>query len=363
MTRERIFPQQGIVNNFPQALGRGIERGLENPITQIGLNLLSSRSPGTTLSQQLNRGVQTAQNLRQTRLERESALQQLANQNRINELAPKAFQGDQNALAQIAAIDPSVAIQIQKEARLGRQEALEAQLAPLRVQADLAKLQSQPIIQQAKAIEAERKIRGELKPIEVDRQIDNFNDNLKDTKLLDFVLNVNKLSGVINLDENIPGVGEVEGRIPGIFTSSEGLRVRNLKSELENVILNALSGAAISPDEATRLIRALGDNTERGFKEFLRDFNEVAIDKLKQFETSLNPQSLAELRKRGGINSDTITRKFLRQDARERLGKKTERGFNFSEDPDIRLLQQLARDGDVEAAEQLQILTKEGLIQ
>ena len=53
--------------------------------------------------------------------------------------------------------------------------------------------------------------------------------------------------------KNLPGIGTIQGKIPGVATSKEGLRLRSLLAKYENITLKVRSGAAVTPSELLRV--------------------------------------------------------------------------------------------------------------
>tara|TARA_R100000988_G_scaffold53072_1_gene26100 strand:+ start:85 stop:1209 length:1125 start_codon:yes stop_codon:yes gene_type:complete len=85
--------------------------------------------------------------------------------------------------------------------------------------------------------------------------------------------------------KNLPGIGTVQGKVPGIAVSKEGLKLRALLAGYENITLKKRSGAAVTPSELLRVQNELAGaaNTadESVFLEILRT-NRKILEKQKK---------------------------------------------------------------------------------
>lgn len=106
--------------------------------------------------------------------------------------------------------------------------------------------------------------------------------------------------------EDIPGVGPVEGFLPNLLTSEEGVKTRQAAGRLMAAILKKQSGQAVSESEVERNLKArgLGDRaTQVEYRTGLRALVKELGDTFKRTEAKYRPEVTARFRERGGTTS------------------------------------------------------------
>lgn len=116
--------------------------------------------------------------------------------------------------------------------------------------------------------------------------------------------------------KDIPGFGELEGQLPDLLTSQPGLDMRQYVSRVGNAILKARSGGAVTPQEASRLLRELGVNettdgtltlNARPDKQLLQGMKMVGDTlraRLKNVRGGFGEETVKEYQTRGGGGFD-----------------------------------------------------------
>ena len=92
----------------------------------------------------------------------------------------------------------------------------------------------------------------------VDERMQKIGKAVKDSKLQEADDALRELENyIVQLKregyENLPGIGFIQGKVPGTLVSKQGLKLRALLSKYENITLKARSGAAVTPSEFTRV--------------------------------------------------------------------------------------------------------------
>jgi vacuolar-type H+-ATPase subunit E/Vma4 len=150
----------------------------------------------------------------------------------------------------------------------------------------------------------------------VDFKVNSFADNrlkdiakaVKESKLSDVDSALKDIEDYIEgLDgKNLPGVGLVQGNIPGFATSEAGNELRALISKYSNITLKERSGAAVTPNEFERfqkeLVGALTTPDEKTFLKILKN-NRQALEKQKrQVFAAYRDEDLDSYFKSGGLS-------------------------------------------------------------
>jgi hypothetical protein len=115
------------------------------------------------------------------------------------------------------------------------------------------------------------------------------------------------LSSVIgnNPSTDLPGIGPVAGRLPNLFVSAKGIRVKAELARAANIILKSRSGAAVTDQELQRFLEEMADGkvaTNEGV--LVQMVNRLRQDIEKQKQQLINAYSGTK-----GMN------KFLRDNA------------------------------------------------
>jgi len=150
----------------------------------------------------------------------------------------------------------------------------------------------------------------------VDFKVNSFADNrlkdiakaVKESKLSDVDSSLKDIEDYIKGLEgkNLPGVGLVQGNIPGFATSEAGNELRALISKYSNITLKERSGAAVTPNEFERfqkeLVGALTTPDEKTFLKILKN-NRQALEKQKrQVFAAYREEDLDSYFKSGGLS-------------------------------------------------------------
>ena len=150
----------------------------------------------------------------------------------------------------------------------------------------------------------------------VDFKVNSFSDNrlkdiakaVKDSKLSDVDLALKDIEDYIKGLEgkDLPGVGLVQGNIPGFATSEAGNELRALISKYSNITLKERSGAAVTPNEFERfqkeLVGALTTPDEKTFLKILKNNRQALEKQKKQVFAAYRDQDLDNYFKSGGLS-------------------------------------------------------------
>jgi len=106
--------------------------------------------------------------------------------------------------------------------------------------------------------------------------------------------------------KNLPGIGTLQGKVPGIAVSKEGLKLRALLAGYENITLKKRSGAAVTPSELLRVQNELAGaaNTadESVFLDILRT-NRKILEKQKKATFALyRKKDVESYQESGGLS-------------------------------------------------------------
>lgn len=150
----------------------------------------------------------------------------------------------------------------------------------------------------------------------VDFKVNSFSDNrlkdiakaVKESKLSDVDSALKDIEDYIQgLDgKNLPGVGLVQGNIPGFATSEAGNELRALISKYSNITLKERSGAAVTPNEFERfqkeLVGALTTPDEKTFLKILKNNRQALEKQKKQVFAAYREEDLNNYFKSGGLS-------------------------------------------------------------
>ena len=150
----------------------------------------------------------------------------------------------------------------------------------------------------------------------VDFKVNSFADNrlkdiakaVKDSKLSDVDSSLKDIEDYIKGLEgkNLPGVGLVQGNIPGFATSEAGNELRALISKYSNITLKERSGAAVTPNEFERfqkeLVGALTTPDEKTFLKILKNNRQALEKQKKQVFAAYRDEDLDNYFKSGGLS-------------------------------------------------------------
>ena len=106
--------------------------------------------------------------------------------------------------------------------------------------------------------------------------------------------------------ENLPGIGLIEGRTPGVAISAEGKKLRSLISGFENITLKKRSGAAVTPSELARVQQELAGAIKTGDENVLLDVirrNRKVLEKQKKTVfAAYRPDDVNIYQDKGGLS-------------------------------------------------------------
>lgn len=129
-------------------------------------------------------------------------------------------------------------------------------------------------------------------------------DAIEKTGVGDVISALEKLDKKVGIDadSDIPGVG-LTGGLGSLTISEDGKNVRQLVKNVQNTLLKARSGGAISEGEAERLLDELGVGLTRSDKDLRRGLQMVRDTlrtKIELAESGAPEESVLEYRKRPG---------------------------------------------------------------
>ena len=150
----------------------------------------------------------------------------------------------------------------------------------------------------------------------VDFKVNSFSDNrlkdiakaVKDSKLSDVDSSLKDIEDYIKGLEgkDLPGVGLVQGNIPGFATSEAGNELRALISKYSNITLKERSGAAVTPNEFERfqkeLVGALTTPDEKTFLKILKNNRQALEKQKKQVFAAYRDEDLDNYFQSGGLS-------------------------------------------------------------
>lgn len=118
---------------------------------------------------------------------------------------------------------------------------------------------------------------------------------------------------------DLPGFGAVERYLPGVLVGEKGRNLRSRIQTIENLVLRAQSGAAVTPQEAQRLAEQL--QTAKGApseREMLGALNELSrtLDTALKRNLSIQRPEVRELWERQGQRTGVDPVYQFREDAR-----------------------------------------------
>ena len=94
--------------------------------------------------------------------------------------------------------------------------------------------------------------------------------------------------------DNLPGIGTIGGKVPGMFASKEAIKLRALVAAYENITLKKRSGAAVTPSELARvqneLAGAVNTPDESVFLDIL-GINRKILEKQKKATFAIHRKS------------------------------------------------------------------------
>lgn len=136
---------------------------------------------------------------------------------------------------------------------------------------------------------------------------EKLSKRVEGTGVADLVGALDRLDALVPEKGNIEGVGYLGGLKPMAALSENGKSIQQEVAQVQNAILKARSGGAVTPAESDRLLKELGtgafsseDQLRRGLNNVRRTFG----NKLKSIEAGYPKDALAVYRESGGITSD-----------------------------------------------------------
>jgi len=141
-----------------------------------------------------------------------------------------------------------------------------------------------------------------------DKRVQNIGKAVKDSKISEVDQSLKDIEDFIQGLEgkNLPGVGLVQGNIPGFFTSEAGNELRALVSKFSNITLQKRSGAAVTPSEFGRLqkelVGAVDTPDEKTFLKILKRAREGLEKQKKQVFAPYRKNDLEQYFNSGGLS-------------------------------------------------------------
>ena len=133
----------------------------------------------------------------------------------------------------------------------------------------------------------------------VDQRMQVIGKAVKDTNLQDADDALRNLENYIVFlkkkgFDNLPGIGTVGGKVPGMFATKEAVKLRALVAAYENITLKKRSGAAVTPSELARvqneLAGAVNTPDENVFLDILK-LNRQILEKQKTATFAIHRKS------------------------------------------------------------------------
>jgi hypothetical protein len=141
-----------------------------------------------------------------------------------------------------------------------------------------------------------------------DKRVERIGKAVKDSKLSEVDQSLKDIEDFIEgLDgKNLPGVGLVEGNIPGLLASEAGNELRALIQKYSNIKLQKRSGAAVTPSEfgrlQTELVGAVKTPDEETFLRILKRNREGLEKQKKQVFAPYRQDDLQQYFDSGGLS-------------------------------------------------------------
>ena len=278
--------------------------------------------PDFTLLDSLKKGLSDKEKAAMDKLDQESRLKisALSAQAKEAEIADEAAKKDPNSERSKAARDAVLSLFPQYKDMPGFSQASEEQLSKLfnflnlKEQTDTRKQNAALFAQQR---EAEKLERSQQKDIERQLKLDakeqervakeagKVAQQFEKTGLGELDLQVNRIESLMDAaGEDLPGFGRVPSLLPNVAISEKGEELRQEVAGLRNAILKARSGAAITPQEATRLLEEIGSSafaSEQRLRQGVANARSLLNSKIQNIKGSVSPEALQVYSERSGI--------------------------------------------------------------
>jgi|MDSZ01.2.fsa_nt_gb hypothetical protein len=133
---------------------------------------------------------------------------------------------------------------------------------------------------------------------------------------------------------NLPGVGTLGGRTPGVFTSAEGKKLRQLIAQFSNIRLKERSGAAVTESELNRFMEELagGETTtnEAVLLSALADARTaIEKEKVEVLSSFGDTKAVKRYLEDGAVNFYTVPKAMQMRIGAEGLPRPVVEGLNF----------------------------------
>jgi hypothetical protein len=156
-----------------------------------------------------------------------------------------------------------------------------------------------------------REIYNPKKEKEIDMATERFSITLESTGLSELIGAAKRAKTAVEAEKgDIPGYGVVVGGFPDFAVSSEGKSIRQEISGLQNAILKARSGGAVTPQEADRMMTELGAGLGRDdalLRKGISNVTNMLADKVQNAKAGFQPEVIERYKERGGMNLDINT--------------------------------------------------------
>ena len=154
--------------------------------------------------------------------------------------------------------------------------------------------------------------RQEAKDKKIDINTQALSNRIDKSGALDLVNAFKNLDALVPQDEDadIPGFGAT-GLLPNFATSRAGQDIRQEVQTLKNVILKARSGGAVTPQEAERLLKEIGDAsgfTDRQLRRGLNNAKKIIQESTDNIFAGFDEDTVNTYTQRGGLSRSTFAK-------------------------------------------------------
>jgi hypothetical protein len=148
----------------------------------------------------------------------------------------------------------------------------------------------------------------------LDSQTERYSKTLESTGLSDLTAAAERANQAVAGDGDIAGYGEMVGALPDWMVSGKGVDTRQEIANLQNAILKARSGGAVTPSEANRFMSELGAGFGRGDSNLRKGIANITAslqEKINNSRAGFSPEAVNQYEDRGGnVTKDRLS-KFL----------------------------------------------------
>ena len=140
-------------------------------------------------------------------------------------------------------------------------------------------------------------------------QTEKYSKTLESTGLSDLLSAAERAKNAVSGEGDIPGYGEIVGALPDWMSSQAGKDTRQSIAELQNALLKARSGGAVTPGEYDRLKSELGAGFGRGDANLRKGIANVTAtlqNKMRNAQAGYSPEAVGLYEERGGLTGRNL---------------------------------------------------------